>query len=68
MGARTLQRLAVENDARGHQAAVARGFFQQSREEGLRRALQDRDGPFGDGRARVNGPEKRDAEGRLLPP
>jgi hypothetical protein len=28
---------------------------------------QDRDGPFGDGRARVNGPEKRDAAGRLLP-
>jgi len=67
MGARTLQRLAVENDARGHQAAAARGFFQQAREEGLRKALQDRDGPFGDGRARVSGPEKRDADGRLLP-
>ena len=67
MGARTLQRLAVENDARGHTAAAARGFFRQAREEGLRKALRDRDGPFGDGRARVNGPEKRDAEGRLLP-
>jgi enoyl-CoA hydratase len=67
MGARTLQRLAVENDARGHTAAAARGFFRQAREEGLRQALKDRDGPFGDGRARVNGPEKRDAEGRLLP-
>jgi enoyl-CoA hydratase len=67
MGARTLQRLAVENDARGHTAGAARGFFRQARDEGLRKALQDRDGPFGDGRARVNGPEKRDAEGRLLP-
>jgi enoyl-CoA hydratase len=66
MGARTLQRLAVENDARGHTAAAARGFFKQAREEGLRKALQDRDGPFGDGRARVTGPEKRDAEGRLV--
>jgi len=67
MGARTLQRLAVENDARGHTAAAARGFFRQAREDGLRKALQDRDGPFGDGRARVNGPEKRDSDGRLLP-
>ncbi len=67
MGARTLQRLAVENDARGHTAAAARGFFRQAREEGLRKALHDRDGPFGDGRARVNGPEKRDSDGRLLP-
>jgi enoyl-CoA hydratase/carnithine racemase len=67
MGARTLQRLAVENDARGHTAAAARSFFRQAREDGLRKALADRDGPFGDGRARVNGPEKRDAEGRLLP-
>jgi len=66
MGARTLQRLAVENDARGHTAAAARAFFRQSREEGLRKALHDRDGPFGDGRARVDGPEKRDAEGRLV--
>ncbi|HWF78006.1 MAG TPA: crotonase/enoyl-CoA hydratase family protein [Caulobacteraceae bacterium] len=67
MGARTLQRLAVENDARGHQAAAARGWFQQAREEGLKKALHDRDAGFGDGRARVNGPEKRDADGRLLP-
>jgi enoyl-CoA hydratase len=66
MGARTLQRLAVENDARGHTARAARGFFRQARDEGLRQALQDRDGPFGDGRARVNGPEKRDAQGRLI--
>lgn len=66
MGARTLQRLAVENDARGHTAAAARAFFRQARDEGLRKALQDRDGPFGDGRARVDGPEKRDGDGRLV--
>jgi enoyl-CoA hydratase len=66
MGARTLQRLAVENDARGHTAQAARGFFKQARDEGLRQALHDRDAPFGDGRARVNGPERRDANGRLV--
>ena len=66
MGARTLQRLAVENDARGHTAAAARAFFRQARDEGLRQALRERDAPFGDGRARVDGPERRDAEGRLV--
>jgi enoyl-CoA hydratase len=66
MGARTLQRLAVENDARGHAAAAARDFNRQARDYGLRHALQSRDGPFGDGRARVNGPERRDADGRLV--
>ena len=66
MGARTLQRLAVENDMRGHNAAAAKAFFKSAAEEGLKKALGDRDGPFGDGRARVNGPEKRDAEGRLV--
>jgi enoyl-CoA hydratase len=66
MGARTLQRLAVENDMRGHNAAAAKAFFRSAREEGLRKALNDRDGPFGDGRARVNGPENRDDQGRLV--
>lgn len=66
MGARTLQRLALEYDVRGHNAAAAKNFFQSAAKDGLRKALHDRDAPFGDGRARVNGPEKRDAEGRLL--
>ena len=65
MGARTLQRLAIEADARGHQAASAERFRKTVGEEGLRAALRDRDGKFGDGRARVRGPEKRDADGRL---
>ena len=66
MGARTLQRYAAENDARGHQAASARAFVKRAGEAGLKTALAERDAPFGDGRARVNGPEIRDAHGNLL--
>ena len=66
MGARTMQRLAAENDARGHQAASARAFVKRASEAGLKTALQERDAPFGDGRARVNGPELRDANGHLI--
>ena len=65
MGARTLQRLACENDARGHRAASAREFQLSVREKGLKEALRARDAKFGDGRARVDGPELRDARGRL---
>ena len=65
MGARTLQRLACENDARGHLAASARGFVKTAAEKGLKTALRERDAKFGDGRARVNGPELRDARGHL---
>ena len=35
MGARTLQRLACENDARGHLAESARGFVRKAAEKGL---------------------------------
>src|SRR3712207_6073148 len=66
MGARTLQRLACEMDARGHQAASAGVFRKNAIELGLRDALRMRDAPFGDGRARVNGPEKRDERGYLI--
>ncbi|MFN0092763.1 MAG: crotonase/enoyl-CoA hydratase family protein [Acidimicrobiales bacterium] len=66
MGARTLQRLAAENDARAHRAASASEFRRTAKEQGLRAALAARDGKFGDGRARVNGPEVRDAQGRLI--
>src|ERR1700747_1284438 len=59
MGARTLQRLAIEADARGHQAASAERFRKTVAEDGLRAALRARDGKFGDGRARVRGREKR---------
>lgn len=66
MGARTMQRIAAEIDARGHQAESARGFVRTAQEFGLREALTRRDAPFGDGKARVNGPERRDADGRLI--
>jgi enoyl-CoA hydratase len=66
MGARTLQRLAAENDARGHQTPSARGFTKLAVEKGLKQAVQERDAKFGDGRARVNGPEVRDERGFLI--
>ena len=65
MGAQTLQRLAAENDARAHTTKAARNVFKQIASEGLGPALRDRDAPFGDSRARVEGPEVRDADGKL---
>ena len=50
MGARTLQRLATENDARAHLAPSVREFGKLSREKGLKAALEWRDTKFGDGR------------------
>ena len=66
MGARTLQRLAAENDGRAHLAPGTQRFRRVAKEQGLRSALQERDRQFGDGRARVDGPEIRDANGRLV--
>lgn len=66
MGARTLQRMAVENDVRGHNSKAALGFGKRVAEMGLNGALRSRDEPFGDGRVRVNGPEIRDEDGRLI--
>jgi len=65
MGARTIQRMAAENDARAHLAPSVREFGRIAGEQGLRAALQWRDGKFGDGRARVDGPELRDENGYL---
>lgn len=65
MGAQTLQRLAAENDARAHTTKAARSVFKQIANQGLRAALTDRDAPFGDGRARVTGPELRNENGIL---
>jgi enoyl-CoA hydratase len=50
-GARTLQRLAVENDARAHQSqGPRRAQFKADMEAaGLKEALKRRDEPFGDG-------------------
>ncbi len=66
MGARTLQRLACENDVRGHNTRAADGFRQSVAEKGLKTTMRERDEKFGDGRARVLGPELRDENGRLI--
>jgi enoyl-CoA hydratase len=68
MGARTLQRMAAENDARAHLAPGTRMFRKVARADGLKAALEGRDEGFGDGRARVRGPEIRDDEGNLIDP
>ena len=67
MGARTLQRMASENDVRGHNTKAAAGFGRSVADIGLRDTLRNRDSKFGDGRVRVNGPEIRDEEGKLKP-
>ncbi len=66
MGARTMQRLGAENDARAHLAPAVREFGRIAAEQGLKAALHWRDARFGDGRARVDGPEIRDEHGRLI--
>ncbi|MDX1382661.1 MAG: crotonase/enoyl-CoA hydratase family protein [Thermoanaerobaculia bacterium] len=68
MGARTLQRMAAENDVRGHNSRAARAWMESVQEHGLRETLRARDAKFGDGRARVDGPELRDDQGRLIDP
>jgi len=68
MGARTLQRMAAENDARAHLAPGTRTFRKVAKDQGLKAALDGRDQDFGDGRARVRGPELRDSKGNLLDP
>ncbi len=52
MGARTMQRLAAEIDARAHQAPAVKEFGRISREQGHKAALEWRDNKFGDGRGR----------------
>lgn len=66
MGARTLQRMAAENDARAHNAQAALTWGKRVADKGLKETLRSRDAIFGDGRVRVRGPEIRDARGRLI--
>lgn len=68
MGARTMQRLAAEVDARGHLAPSAKQWVRDVKDVGLHEVLRQRDEKFGDGRARVRGPELRDERGRLIDP
>jgi enoyl-CoA hydratase len=48
MGARTLQRMAAEMDARGHLAKSREQFRKNVMDHGLKEAIRMRDGPFGD--------------------
>jgi enoyl-CoA hydratase len=48
MGARTLQRMAAEMDARGHLARSREQFRRNVMEHGLKQAVRLRDAPFGD--------------------
>jgi enoyl-CoA hydratase len=66
MGARTLQRLAAEIDVKAHNTKAAVETMNALRGGQLHSALRGRDEKFGDGRARVNGPEIRDGHGRLV--
>jgi len=61
MGARTLQRLASENDARAHLSPVYAEFSNIAKNEGIKAALQHRDGPFGKGEASMR-PEAPSAQ------
>jgi len=54
MGARTLQRLAGENDARAHLSPAYAEFSNIAKNEGIKAALQHRDGPFGKGEASMH--------------
>lgn len=65
MGARTLQRIAVELNSRGHNTDAAANYRKSVKEHGLKEAVKARDRKFGDGRARVDGVEVRDSDGHL---
>ncbi|HXT79849.1 MAG TPA: crotonase/enoyl-CoA hydratase family protein [Acetobacteraceae bacterium] len=57
MGARTIQRIGAEIDARGHLAPKARAFRETMRAHGVKHAFQQRDAAFGSGFASVTGPD-----------
>ena len=54
MGRSTLQHIAAETDAIAHQAPIVKEFSRMAREEGLKAALEWRDGPFRDYRGGDN--------------
>jgi enoyl-CoA hydratase len=66
MGARTLQRLSAEIDGRAHLAPGTAEYTRRVTTLGWREGVRARDAAFGDGRARVRGPERRDEHGFLL--
>lgn len=65
LGARTLQRIAAELDARAHRAPAAREFARSLRQSGVA-AVRARDAEFPDGFVRVDEPEIRDSDGRFV--
>ena len=68
MGARTIQRIAAENDGRAHLAPSVREFGRIAMTQGLKSALEWRDSKFGDGRASTNYQKRRaEQEARLRP-
>ncbi|HZQ57770.1 MAG TPA: crotonase/enoyl-CoA hydratase family protein [Acidimicrobiales bacterium] len=66
MGARTLQRLSAEIDGRAHLAPGTAEYTRRVTTLGWREGIRARDAAFGDGKARVHGPERRDEHGRLV--
>jgi enoyl-CoA hydratase len=66
MGARTIQRMAAENDGRAHLAPSVREFGRIAMAQGLKSALEWRDSKFGDGRASTTYQKRRaEQEARL---
>lgn len=61
-GSRSLQRMAVEINARSHTAQGPRRtrFAEDLKSHGLKEALRNRDEPFGDGMVRVRNAGRRD--------
>ena len=55
MGARTLQRIGAEIDARGHNAPLARQFRENMKTHGVKYAFQKRDSLFGNQYASAKG-------------
>jgi enoyl-CoA hydratase len=68
MGARTVQRMAAEMDARAHLSPAVRQFNQISREQGLKAALEWRDAKFGDGRTAEDYRRRRQEQLERLQP
>jgi enoyl-CoA hydratase len=66
MGARTIQRMAAENDGRAHQAPAVKEFARIAMTQGLKAALEWRDGGFGDSRGSDDYQKRRaEQEARL---
>ena len=68
MGAKTLQRLAAENDARSHLSKGPRRtqFKKNMAESGLKTTLLNRDAPFGDGFVRVRAADMAASDSILI--